>query len=840
MPNSLLTEFFSYSFAMFADVLLPIAISGAYTYSIPHDLVPLIQVGSRVLVPLKNKIATAIVVRLYSDAPNISTDKLRDIADLVDEHPLLLENQIQFWRWLAQYYMCYPGEVMDAALPSGLKLKSESFLSLNLDAFETENQFTPIESQLFTRLQNEKLSISEIQQKIPAKGLHTCIKRWIECGKIEVDERISQTFKVAQEVHLRLANSYDSPEAFKQLIEQTKAERQVEVLKQFARISHQLHPQLSPQEALQKSIAQKQLTDFLPHLKSTIATLVKKGILERFQLEVERLQYHVHNKTILHPPQLNSPQTQALIAIQQAWENKNTILLHGVTSSGKTEIYTHLIRKSLDKGQQVLFLLPEIALTSQITTRLGHFFGQEMGVYHSKFPDNIRIETWHKQLSENPYSLIVGVRSALFLPFQRLGLIIVDEEHESSYKQQDPAPRYHARDAAIVLAQQLGAKVLLGTATPSLESYHNALQGKFALVRLTQRFGNVQMPHIVVEDTAELHRKRQMPSPFSPRLQTETRTTLARGEQAIFFLNRRGYSPVLSCKACAWTPRCQMCDVALTLHQREGKMVCHYCGTSYPIPQQCPQCTHTELRDLGAGTEKIEHLIEEIFPMARPARLDLDTTRTRSAQERIIKDFQSGKTNLLIGTQMVTKGLDFDKVSLVGILNADQMLNQCDFRAHERAYQMMTQVAGRAGRRQAQGTVILQTAQADLPLLQHIVRHDYEAMYQHEMQERQRFAFPPFVRLIAIHFKHKNENTVAAAAQAFALQLRPFFGQQLLGPDKPLVGFVKKQHLRKLLLKIDTRYTPASIRKTLNNTRSLLTNDPRFKTVVCYFDVDPL
>ena len=501
-------------------------------------------------------------------------------------------------------------------------------------------------------------------------------------------------------------------------------------------------------------------------------------------------------------------------------------------------MYIQLIREVLAQGKQVLYLVPEIALTTQLTNRLGRVFGSKMGIYHSKFSDAERVELWQRQLSDKPYPLILGVRSSVFLPFQNLGLIIVDEEHETSYKQQDPAPRYQARDTAIVMATQLGAKVLLGTATPAIETYHNALTGKYGLVKMLHRFGDVQMPEIVVADVKELQRKKLMKTPFSPELTNEVHTALAQGEQAILFQNRRGYSPVLMCKACGWTPRCTRCDVTLTYHQRLNKLVCHYCGAQYNVPKLCPNCEEPNLRDMGYGTEKIESAAESIFAEAKAERMDLDTTRTRSAYERIINRFSQGRTNLLIGTQMVTKGLDFDRVRVVGILNADQILNMPDFRAYERAYQMLSQVAGRAGRRGKRGKVILQTRQVDNPIIGQIVRNDYEAMYQSQLEERQLFHFPPFYRLITIYLKHRNDDVVDHAAQHLAALLRPYFKDDLLGPDRPVVSRVQLLYIRKIMVKIAPQFTPSSVRQTLFSARDIVQHFDVYKSVNIYFDVD--
>lgn len=677
----------------FAEILLPLALPGTLTYSIPEALADSIKVGGRVVVTVgKRKQYTGLVTELHSDETRTAGFEVKGIDSVEDGEPLVSPKQIDFWQWMADYYMCTPGEVMKAALPAMLK-KAERIGRA-------------------VRKRNEPLV-------------------WADVGAEAVESQLSEA------------------------------------------------------------------------------------------------------------------QSRALEQIHAAWQgpkkqSKRVCLLHGVTSSGKTEVYIRLIKETLAKGEQVLYLLPEIALTTQITTRLGRVFGRKMGVYHSRFPDGKRAEVYRKQASDAPFELILGVRSALFLPFKRLGLIIVDEEHETSYKQQDPAPRYHARDAAIVLAQQLDAKVLLGTATPSLETYRNACAGKYGKVELTERFGGVEQPQIVVEDIKELRRKKLMKTPFSPRLLDEMHVALGRKEQVILFQNRRGYAPVLSCRSCGWTPRCTACDVSLTYHAQADRLVCHYCGASYPVPKQCPQCGDTELKDLGFGTEKIEEAVRAVFPDARVARMDLDTTRAASSYTKIIENFQRGDTDILIGTQMVTKGLDFDRVSVVGILNADQSLSVPDFRAAERTFHMMAQVAGRAGRRGKRGLVVLQTHQPKLPLIGQVVRGDYTAFYGSQMAERGLFNYPPEVRVIDIHLKHRDDRYAEEAAKMLSQLLRPHFGDNLLGPYKPAVARVQRLFIRKLMLKVPANLSAVGIRQTLLAARDMLLEQPHFKSTTLFFDVDPL
>ena len=575
------------------------------------------------------------------------------------------------------------------------------------------------------------------------------------------------------------------------------------------------------------------------HSLPIVNALVKRGLLETYELEVGRLNHggeaHMEN---IKP--LSQTQQDAYNQIQFSFLKKNVTLLHGVTSSGKTEIYIHLIRQAIEQKKQVLYLLPEIALTVQMMDRLQRVFGNRLGIYHSKYSDAERVEIWQKQLSKNPYDVILGARSAVFLPFQQLGLVIVDEEHETSYKQQDPMPRYHARNTAIVLAQMFGAKVLLGTATPCLETYYNAKTGKYGLVELFQRYQGIELPEIQVVDIKDLQHRKMMNGPFSPLLLAKTREALERGEQVILFQNRRGYAPMIECKQCGWVPHCQHCDVSLTLHRNMNQLTCHYCGYTYQVPTECPACGGKELQTRGYGTEKIEDQVHDIFPEARIARMDLDTTRTRQAYERIISDFSAGRTNILIGTQMISKGLDFDKVSVVGILNADTMLNYPDFRAYEHAYMMMSQVSGRAGRKGKRGLVILQTKSPAIPLIQQVVRNDFGAFYRSQIVERQHFHYPPYYRLVYVYLKHRSDSVVETAGVEMASRLRQWFGSRVLGPDKPSIAKVKSLSIRKLVLKFELGINMPEVRKYLALAQQQLLQDKRYSALQVYYDVDPL
>lgn len=566
--------------------------------------------------------------------------------------------------------------------------------------------------------------------------------------------------------------------------------------------------------------------------------LVEKQIFEVYYQEIGRLNRLVGKTVELNV--LNEHQQRAYHEIMQSFQEKNVCLLHGVTSSGKTEVYIHLIEETLRQGRQVLYLLPEIALTTQITERLKRVFGSRLGIYHSKFPDAERVEIWQKQLTEEGYDIILGVRSSVFLPFRNLGLVIVDEEHENTYKQQDPAPRYHARNAAIVLASMYGAKTLLGTATPSVETWQNATTGKFGWVELKERYKEIQLPEIIPVDIKELHRKKRMTGQFSPLLLQYVREALDNKQQVILFQNRRGFAPMIECRTCGWVPKCKNCDVSLTYHKGINQLTCHYCGYTYQLPRSCPACEGVELMHRGFGTEKIEDDVKLIFPEASVARMDLDTTRTRSAYEKIIADFEQGKTDILIGTQMVSKGLDFDHVSVVGILNADTMLNYPDFRSYERAFQLMAQVAGRAGRKNKRGRVVLQTKSIDHPIIRQVMTNDYEDMVAGQLAERQMFHYPPYYRMVYVYLKNRNETLLDVMAHTMAEKLRALFGNRILGPDKPPVARIQTLFIRKIVVKIEQNAPMSRARELLLRVQREMIEDERFKSLIVYYDVDPM
>ena len=741
-----------------------------FTYSVPSSLEEQVLRGVRVLVPLgRNKTYVGIVSEKHHRAPEGYQTK--DILQVLDVTPILLDSQLRLWHWIADYYMSPIGEVYKAALPSGLK---------------AEDGFRP---------------------------------------KTETYITLTPQFRNEQTLHVALNMLH-------------RADKQLAALIDYLALSHWDSVEGSVCRETVVEITRDELLN-AGHSLPTVNALVKRGLLEVYEREVGRLN-HGGEPHLEKIRPLSDVQQDAFNKIQFSFLGKNVTLLHGVTSSGKTEIYIHLIRQALERKQQVLYLLPEIALTVQIMQRLQHVFGNRLGIYHSKYSDAERVEIWQKQLSQHPYDVILGARSAVFLPFQNLGLVIVDEEHETSYKQQDPMPRYHARSTAIVLAQMFGAKTLLGTATPSVETYYNAKTGKYGLVELFQRYKGIELPEIQVVDVKDLQHRKMMNGPFSPYLLNKVREALEHGEQAILFQNRRGYAPVIECKQCGWVPHCQHCDVSLTLHRNLNQLTCHYCGYTYQVPTECPACGCHELRTKGYGTEKIEAEVQDIFPEARIARMDLDTTRSRSAYERIISDFASGRTNLLIGTQMISKGLDFDKVSVVGILNADSMLNYPDFRAYEHAFMMMAQVSGRAGRKGKRGLVVLQTKSPDLPIIQQVVRNDYAAHYQSLIAERQQFHYPPYYRLVYVYLKHKQDWVVDTAAAEMASRLRQWFGARLLGPDKPAVAKVKSLSIRKLVLKLELGINMGDVRKYLALAQQQMLQDKRYVSLQIYYDVDPL
>lgn len=754
----------------YVDVILPRPLDGFFTYAISSDMSSGVKLGIRVLVPFgASKTCTAMVVRMHDDKPAFET---KQVLQVVDAMPMLLPQQLDLWKWIAQYYMAPIGDVYTAALPAGLK-----------------------------------------------------------------DD---EGWQPKTEVYVTLSDNFQNDKALAIALDMLKnATQQLKAFTHFLHLSHWDTIENNLTQMPVADITRVELMNVSGASSAIIKALINRGLLREYHKEVGRL-----NNSDAEPSEKPKPLSQAQ---QEAYNNivfqflkKRVVLLHGVTSSGKTEVYIHLINKALKEKRQVLYLLPEIALTVQMTSRLKRVFGNKLGIYHSRYSDAERVEIWKKQLSASPYEVILGARSAVFLPFQRLGLVIIDEEHEGSFKQQDPAPRYHARSAAIMLASYYGAQTLLGTATPSTESFFNAQTGKYGLVQLQTRYKDIALPEIKVVDVKDLRRRKMMNGPFSPALLAAVRTALEHGEQVILFQNRRGFAPMVECHTCGWVPKCDNCDVSLTLHKNMNQLSCHYCGFTYAVPSQCPNCNETNLRGRGYGTEKVEDLFEQLFPDAKIARMDLDTTRTKNAYERIIQDFSLGKTNVLIGTQMVTKGLDFDKVSVVGILNADAMLNYPDFRAYEQAFTMMAQVSGRAGRKGKRGLVLLQTTSPELPVIGQVVRNDYQAFYTDLLEERRLFKYPPFYRLVYIYLKHSKEQVAETAGIELGSRLRQFFSDRLLGPDKPAVARIKSLHIRKLVLKLEPSLSGEQVRQCLHYAHKEMMKDKKYATLHVFYDVDPL
>lgn len=815
----------------YVDVILPLPLPKCFTYSLPDEYAEDVKIGCRVVVPFgRKKYYTAIVRNVHYCAP---TDyEVKEVSALLDADPVLLPQQFSFWEWIADYYLCTQGDVYKAALPSGLKLESETIVEYNPD-FEAEAPLTEREQRILDLLSADRQQcVTKLEKDSGLKNILTVIKSLLDKEAIFVKEELKRTYKPKMEARVRLAGKVSEKQLHILFDLLSRAPKQLTLLMKYVECSRLLSGE-TPVEISRKELLQQ------ANVSSAILNgLVEKKIFEIYYHEIGRLQADCQSVMPLNP--LNSFQQRAHDEIVASFREKNVCLLYGVTASGKTEIYIHLIEETIRQGKQVLYLLPEIALTTQITERLQRVFGLRLGIYHSKFPDAERVEIWQKQLGAANYDIILGVRSSVFLPFQNLGLVIVDEEHETTYKQQDPAPRYHARNAAIVLAMMYGAKTLLGTATPSIETWQNAVAGKYGFVQLKERYKEIQLPEIVPVDIKELYRKKRMVGPFSPLLIQYMREALDQKEQVILFQNRRGFAPMIECRVCGWVPKCQNCDVSLTYHKGINQLTCHYCGYTYQVPVRCPACDGTELTNRGFGTEKIEDDIKVIFPEAKVARMDLDTTRTRSAYEKIIADFEQGKTDILIGTQMVSKGLDFDHVSVVGILNADTMLNYPDFRSYERAFQLMAQVAGRAGRKNKRGRVVLQTKSIDHPIIHQVIANNYEGMVDGQLAERQMFHYPPYYRLVYVYLKNKNEGLLEQMAAVMGDKLRAVFGNRVLGPDKPPVARVQTLYIRKIVLKVEHTAPMARARELLLRIQREMLEDDRYRSLIVYYDVDPL
>lgn len=823
---------------LFVDVILPLPVPGLFTYRVPFDLNDQVEKWKRVVVQFgKKKIYTAIVVNVHEIPPNNYSVKY--ILSILDQHPVMNSIQYEFWNWMSSYYMCEPGEVMNVAIPSALKLASETSIVLNptykLDTdILNEKEFLIVEALDI----HKKLTLTEIENIVEQKKIIPIIKGLIEKNIVVVEEELKERYKPKKETFIKIAKEYQKEEKLQEVFSQLekRAFRQLEVLMTIISLSN-----FGQQKQIE--VKQTELTKNPNFTIGIINGLKKKGILEVYSKITSRLEESLATY-LPEDIELSEDQKTTFDKIQNTFEENKVTLLHGVTSSGKTEIYIKLIQQALDKGKQVLYLLPEIALTTQIINRLRKYFGSKVGVYHSKYNENERVEIWNSVLQndvkKSNYQIILGPRSALFLPYENLGLIIVDEEHDYSYKQFDPAPRYNARDAAVYLGILHKANVLLGSATPSIESYYNTKIGKYALVDLTQRYGDIQMPEILVADVKKETRQKTMKSHFSSFLINHIAEVLQEKKQVILFQNRRGFSLRLECETCNWMPECKNCDVTLIYHKQINLLKCHYCGYSRKVPERCDSCGSTHIQMKGFGTEKVEDELEIFFPDARIRRMDLDTTRSKHAYQTIINDFEEGRIDILVGTQMVTKGLDFDNVSVVGILNADNMIHFPDFRSYERSFQLMAQVSGRAGRKNKRGKVIIQSWNPYHSVIRDVIDHDYQSMYNSQILERRNFKYPPFYRLISIHLKHKDSRLLNEAAIDFAIMLRDKLGKRVLGPEYPLIARIKNLYIKNVLIKLEKDEHLITYKKEIISVIDTFKQESTHKSVRIIIDVDPV
>lgn len=820
--------------AKFANVILPLPISGSFTYSVPSIYEDEIEVGSRVLVQFgKKNYYTGIVELVHNNQP--SGYEVKEIMMVLDAKPIVRHPQLKLWNWLAEYYLCSVGEVYKAAVPSGLKVESETYILLNSDYEYDENVNLTERMALIIQLldRNGRMKISEIERETGFKNLGTLVNKMLEIGLVLIDERIVDKYRARKETLVRLNCDRNDNEALHGFFDIVKRARQQEkMLIAYLDLSAWM------QSATPKEVLKSDLLERSGASPAVLKGLVDKGILEIYKKEINRFTVDVSESAEL--PKLSNAQLAAYNSILDKWKENKVTLLRGVTGSGKTEIYSHLINDVLNLGQQVLYLVPEISLTTQLTSRLQKIFGKRLLIYHSKFSDNERVDVWKKLLSTHEPLIVLGVRSSVFLPFAKLGLVIVDEEHESSYKQYDPAPRYNARDAAIVLASMHGAATLLGSATPAVETYYKAKNGRFGLVELLERFDGIRMPEVKVVDMRDQRKRKECRGLYSNPLLVASRKALGEGKQVIMFQNRRGYAPMVECKECAWVPKCKNCDVSLVFHRNIRELRCHYCGYSMTLPNLCPVCGQDSVETYGYGTERIADDLNEIFNEYRVARMDLDTTRNKDAYEDIIEDFSSHKTDILVGTQMVTKGLDFERVRVVGVLNADSILNYPDFRSNERAFNMIEQVAGRAGRKNEVGEVYVQTTDPNNQIIEKVKTHDYEGYYDEQIDERQRFAYPPFTKIVNIYLKHKDERMVNSLAVNYVLELRKIFGNRVLGPEKPIVGRVANYYIQSIMLKMEANASMRKVKDLLRTVYERVSIDKNMRSAILYYDVDPV
>ena len=816
----------------YLDIILPVPLPKLFTYE-AGEWEQDVAVGKRAVVSFgRKKLYSGIIASVHANKPKEYETK--PVLSILDEKPVVSQKQLRFWEWIADYYQCTLGEVYKAALPSGLKLESESYVIYNED-FVAEKPLTEKEGLVLDIVAGKKkCTIHELNK---LSGMHNSlhiVKKLLEAGAISVNEKLKEGYRPKTETFLKLSEKVRSDKKLEEAFGSLKrAPKQLSVLMGLLSETGGVERAFTG-----KLVSKQELVKRLNISPSIVKELVNKNILEEEKVEVDRIHSDVAGKISLKS--LSPEQKRAIGEVRESFKKHDVTLLHGVTSSGKTEIYIHLINEYLKQGKQVLYLLPEIALTTQITTRLKRHFGNKLGIFHSRFNDSERVEVWNNLLNKKGYEVILGVRSSIFLPFDNIGLVIVDEEHETSYKQFDPAPRYHARDAAIMLAYMSGAKTLLGTGTPSFETYYNCEKGKFGIVELFERYAGIKMPEIMPVDTKEAYRKKQMKSHFHPVLLEKMKEVLEKDEQVILFQNRRGFAPYVECSQCAWVPRCEYCDVSLTYHKHLNHLVCHYCGHAVPMPEACPACGSTDIGTRGFGTEKIEEEIKQLFPDYPVSRMDLDTTRNKRSYEKLIGDFEQKKIRILIGTQMITKGLDFDSVSLVGILNADTMLNYPDFRAHERSFQMMAQVSGRAGRKNRQGLVILQTSDPQHPVIMDVIKHDYLNFYNSQLEDRLKYKYPPFYRLIAITLKHKDKVKCDNAARLLAGYLNHMLGDRVLGPQPPPVNRIQNLFLNKLLIKMERDISAKKVKHAISYYIDAVKRNEELRYVLFQIDVDPM
>ncbi len=812
----------------YIDVILPLPLSQRFTYLWPADGGSDPIIGGRVVVPFgTRKYYTGIVLHIHHNAPK--EYEVKEVLSVLDETPIVTAAQLKLWQWISDYYMCALGDVYKAAIPAGLKLESESMVCVNTE-IDSEIKLSKKEQLVVDYVTDMvECKLSNLAKVLGRTNPLPFVKRLIDKGSLILKENIHRGYRPKQEVWVKLTPTFRDEKTLHHILHALhRAQKQEKLMMTFLEGAEDLEHHMMTKQVLLKRAEVS---------AAILKALVNRGVLELCEIEVKQPDTHKAHSAVLHL--LSDPQKNAYDDILYEWQTKNVVLLHGVTSSGKTEIFIHLIQEAIDRGEQVLYLLPEIALTTQITQRLKQVFGEQLGVYHSKFTDQMRSAFWHRQMSDTPYPIVLGVRSSVFLPFKHLGLIIVDEEHESSYKQVDPAPRYHARNVAIMMASHLHAKVLLGTATPAVETYYNAQEGKYGLVTLNTRYQGVELPDVKIIDTKELRRKKIMKGFFSPDLLKEMQEAIGNNQQVIVFKNRRGFSPQVECRACSWVPRCVNCDVTMTYHKFSDRLTCHYCGYSMPRPKVCPQCGNSEIMPKGHGTERVEEILKEALPNVRTARMDLDTTRNRNSYERILSDFETGEVDVLIGTQMLSKGLHFDRVHVVGVVQADTMLGYPDFRASERAFQLMAQVAGRAGRKGDQGVVLIQTNTPEEPIYKHVQAHDYIGLYNDVIEDRRLFRYPPFSRLIHVIMKHRNSKELDILARCMGQYCRQIFDQRVLGPQAPPVGRVQNMYIQRIMLKCSMTDSIQWVHHNLFNMKAYAEQQSFGKGARIYFDVDP-